>query len=275
MALAVAEMERALTVQRRYLFLSPHLDDAILSCGALLTALPARSDVTVVTIFTEASAPPHTRAATSFLRRCGVASAEDLYVERRREDSQVLTSLGVKPVNLGFCDALFRRRNGGAAASLVGRVFPELVHRYPTYWFDIRQGRVSRGDRLLGEEIATRLSSVISRAAPEVIFCPLGVGQHVDHLIVRELATRCLTEIIYYSEFPYVLNSESQTEFRRRRALEPWAFARTLQVKRTLIATYRTQMDGLFPGGRIPLIPEMYYGGAGGMSPSHEVASQA
>jgi hypothetical protein len=66
MALAVAEMERALTVQRRYLFLSPHLDDAILSCGALLTALPARSDVTVVTIFTEASAPPHTRAATSF-----------------------------------------------------------------------------------------------------------------------------------------------------------------------------------------------------------------
>jgi len=263
MALAVAEVERALTANRRCLFLSPHLDDAVLSCGALLTALADRCSVTVVTIFTEASAPPHTRAAASYLRLCNMTSAEDLYVERRREDGQVLAALGVEPVNLGFCDALFRRRTGGPASSLVGRAVPELAHRYPTYRFDIAKGRVSRGDRPLTEQIATRLRHVVSRAAPELVFCPLGVGQHVDHLIVREIATRRLSRVIYYSEFPYVMTSDWETGFRRRRALEPWAFARSLQAKRSLIAAYRTQMRGLFPGGTIPLVPEVYYGEAG------------
>jgi hypothetical protein len=37
----------------RCLFLSPHLDDAVLSCGALMRSLAPRSEIHVVTVFTE------------------------------------------------------------------------------------------------------------------------------------------------------------------------------------------------------------------------------
>jgi LmbE family N-acetylglucosaminyl deacetylase len=256
----VSELERALTVGSTCLFVSPHLDDAVLSCGALLTALARPSRVTVVTVFTEAGPPPHTRAARSFLRRCGIDSAEQLYVERRREDSEVLGSLGVQPVNLGFVDALFRRKQGWApASSRVGRVLPELVHRYPTYRFDISKGRVSRGDQWVIQQAADRLLEIISRDTPELVFCPLAVGRHVDHVIVRDIARRHLNEVIYYAEFPYLMTAGSEREFRQSRSLEPWVWGRMLEVKPDLIAAYQTQMKGLFPDGVVPLMPEVYY----------------
>ena len=38
--------------------MSPHLDDAVLSCGALIAHLAARHLVTVATVFTAAAPPP-------------------------------------------------------------------------------------------------------------------------------------------------------------------------------------------------------------------------
>ena len=55
------------------LFLSPHLDDAVLSCGTLLLHAPR---ATVATVFTEATPGPHTRAARTFLRQCAASGAE-------------------------------------------------------------------------------------------------------------------------------------------------------------------------------------------------------
>jgi LmbE family N-acetylglucosaminyl deacetylase len=255
MAIATPKVE----IGSNYLILSPHLDDAVLSCGALLTALADHSNVTVVTVFTEGAGPPHTRAAESFLGRCNATSVEQLYAERRREDRDILASLGVKAVNLGFCDALFRRREGRPAWSVLGRGLPELIHRYPTYRFDIAKGRISRGDRVLIEQVEASLLEIIARHTPELVFCPLGVGRHVDHLIVRGIVTSHLSEVVYYSEFPYVMTEDSQTKFRRRRGLEPWVWDRMLHIKRNLIGAYRTQVHGLFPGGVIPVIPEVYY----------------
>ena len=49
---------------------SPHLDDAVLSCAALMRRMAHCAPVTVVTLFSAASPSPHTRAARTFLRRC-------------------------------------------------------------------------------------------------------------------------------------------------------------------------------------------------------------
>jgi len=139
-----APLRSALTAGARCLVLSPHLDDAVLSCGALLRELAPRCEITVLTLFTEATDGPHGRAARSFLRQCAHPDAATLFRARRDEDRAVVESLGARPEHLGLTDALFRRRELPTALAPVARLVPELAHRYPTFRFDIARGRVSR-----------------------------------------------------------------------------------------------------------------------------------
>ncbi len=234
------------------LVLSPHLDDAVLSCGALLAAVADRCPVVVATVFTAAGPPPHTFAARRFLRG-GDSGA--LYAARRREDVDVLSALGVKPVHLGFPDALFRRRRLPGAAA---RVLPELTHRYPTYRYDIARGRRARGDRTLVGEIAAAVGA--HAAAARLILCPLGVGRHVDHLLVRDAGTRLPGRIVHYSDFPYDRHAAPDPAFLSRHRLKRQEWAHGIADKADLIRGYRTQAGGLFPDGSIiPAAPEVYY----------------
>jgi LmbE family N-acetylglucosaminyl deacetylase len=236
------------------LFLSPHLDDAVLSCGNLVRRSPR---ATVATVFSEAAPGPHTRAARSFLRQCGAPSgAEELFAERRREDVEVVTAAGADAVHLGRRDALFRTRRAPRA---LGRVLPELVHRYPTFRFDIARGRVAAAERDLAARIAEQVEAIGARSGAEVVFCPLGVGRHVDHVLVRSVGPELGERVVYYADFPYTLHSTPDPAFLAAHGLRRWENPDDPEDKRKLIEGYRTQVDALFPGGEVPSRPEEYY----------------
>lgn len=243
----------------RVLVLSPHLDDAVLSCGALIRHLAGRCAVTVATVFTEAAAGPHTRAARSFLRQARAGDAHVLFAERRSEDSHVLRDLGVRRVHLGSTDALFRRRRRVERPGRLAAAVPELVHSYPTYRLDIARGRVARSDIPLVAEVAARVSDLRHRTGAEVVFGPLAVGRHVDHLIVRTVTQQLDTPLVYYSDFPYNLAASPDTCFTDRQRLVAWRWSEGVVAKEPLIRAYRTQADALFPGGAIPHVPELFY----------------
>ena len=202
------------------LFLSPHLDDAVLSCGTLLLHAPR---ATVVTVFTEAAPGPHTRAARSFLRQCAASGAEELFAERRREDEEVVGAAGAAAVHLGRRDALFRTRRAPAA---LGRVLPELVHRYPTFRFDIARGRVAGAERDLARRIAEQVDALAAGSGAEVVLCPLGVGRHVDHVLVRSVGPELGRRIVYYADFPYALHSAPDPAFLAAHGLRTLGVAR-------------------------------------------------
>ena len=265
---------RVLHDGRPAVFVSPHLDDAVLSCAALMRAMAARAAVTVVTLFSAAAPAPHTRAARTFLRQCSTgpgspgpgspdpdgadpgrpADAAALFTARRAEDIDVLAGLGLRHVHLGHPDALFRRRRDPSGLlDRVGRVLPELDHRYPTFRFDIARGRVSRGDRALRE---TMTGEVADLARGAVVFAPLGVGRHVDHLLARAVGEHL--GAVLYADFPYTAR-DPNAEAAAAGVLRPWAWTDDLAAKRPAIAGYRTQVGALFPGGEIPLRPETYY----------------
>jgi LmbE family N-acetylglucosaminyl deacetylase len=254
------DVAKALSAGASCLFLSPHLDDAVLSCGALLQALSGRCAVTVATAFTTAGPPPHTFAARSFLRQCSVSDAATLFAERRAEDQRVLAGLGAAHVHFGLPDALFRRRTMPAPlASVAGRLLPELVHRYPTYRFDIAKGRVAGGDRSLIATLTSAVADQLRQTRARLLFCPLGVGRHVDHLVVRALGKQFPECVVYYDDFPYNQYAAPDAEFVQRNDLVPWSWAAGIDAKADLIRGYRTQADALFPSGRIPAVPETYY----------------
>jgi LmbE family N-acetylglucosaminyl deacetylase len=140
------------------LVISPHLDDAVLSCGALLAHLAPRHLITVATVFTAAAPPPWSLPARRQLRVLGGVDAEDFFAQRRAEDADVLAGLGVAEAHLGFRDALFRR----------DRRWPA----YPTYRLDAARGRVASCDIGLAAEVSARVSEITRPGEAGMILAP-------------------------------------------------------------------------------------------------------
>ncbi|SED91245.1 PIG-L deacetylase family protein [Streptomyces sp. TLI_105] len=239
--------------------LSPHLDDAVLSCGALLGWAGRRAPVTVATLFTEAAPPPYTLSARRYLRQIRAGDAEELFADRREEDRRVLELLGVDWRHVGLVDGLFRRLP--RARPGVGRLaplLPELAHVYPTYRLHLSRGRVSEHDaetlRVAGETI----EALLPARSGGLVLAPLGVGGHADHVLARTAAERSGRRVVYYSDFPYDQTAAADAEFTGRHRLVARAWDRDLDRKAELVRGYRTQADALFPGGRIPRAPEVY-----------------
>ncbi|MCC8404469.1 PIG-L family deacetylase [Paraburkholderia sp. MMS20-SJTN17] len=86
---------------RRLLVISPHLDDAVLSCGLLIAAHPG---TVVCTVFT---APPPRNMTTDWDRASGFADAFEAMRARRREDREALGLLSARPLHLPFRDAQY------------------------------------------------------------------------------------------------------------------------------------------------------------------------
>ena len=185
-----------------------------------------------------------------------MSGAEELFAERRREDVAVVAAAGAEAVHLGRRDALFRTRRAPAA---LGRVLPELVHRYPTFRFDIARGRVAAAERDLATRIAEQVDALAARSGAEVVLCPLGVGQHVDHVLVRSVGPELGRRVVYYADFPYALHSAPDSPFLAAHGLRRWVSPADPAEKRGLIEGYRSQVDALFPGGRVPSRAEEYY----------------
>jgi LmbE family N-acetylglucosaminyl deacetylase len=235
--------------------MSPHLDDAILSCGALIADLVRQCPITVVSVFTAASPAPWPWPARRQMRAIGASDAESFFARRRAEDLAVLAEVGAVAVHLGLRDALFRRVRSAPDG------LPGVTGRpaYPTFRFDAARGRVASADAGLDAVVARRVDEVAQAADARVILAPLGIGRHVDHLITRSAARFLELRVVYYSDFPYSEKSAPESEFIRRASLvpHPWLHGRAENARR--IAGYQTQVRGLFPNGMVPTRPEVYW----------------
>lgn len=149
------------------LVLSPHFDDAVLSCGGtILRTVSEGGRVVVATV-------------------CTRGPGDELHYSRRaEEDRRALDLLGASPVELAFCDAPYR----------IAR-----YRSFETIGFDWGEE-----DERIVPEVRAAIGDLCARFAPERILAPLAIGGHVDHRIVfravRELA---LEGARYYEDRPY------------------------------------------------------------------------
>jgi LmbE family N-acetylglucosaminyl deacetylase len=95
------------------LVVSPHLDDAVFSCGELLASHPG---AVVVTVF--AGIPPDTGVLPEWDATCGFATSRQAVMLRRREDRAALEVLDAEPCWLNFLDSQYRRASDTAAIAL-------------------------------------------------------------------------------------------------------------------------------------------------------------
>jgi LmbE family N-acetylglucosaminyl deacetylase len=170
-------------------YFSPHLDDAVFSCGGLIARQISADDVVqVVTVF--AGDPPVgelTPFAYELHRRWGgEGSPMGL---RRAEDLVACGRLGASVSHLGFVDAVYRRTKDGRS------LHPDS---------DSLFGPLAPDEEAAIDGIAEALRRSV---APEAeVYLPLGVGSHVDHLMTRRAAERAGRSDWYYREVPYVMS---------------------------------------------------------------------
>ena len=228
-------------------FISPHLDDAVFSCASLLTTLVRNKvPVTIINVFSRPSAKPYTLSVRKFLWQCGYSDAQKLFRDRIVEDKIAITHVGGKVRNLGFVDALWRRLPIRGLRNFFSNYIGELSSVYPIYRLGLAHGKVSGYDSWLYSEIGKQLIKIVVPGS--VIFCPLAIGRHVDHLITRDVCLKYFpkTRVIYWSDYPYETDRPLESEFIKKHNLTESKLMNNSDNKNTLINTYKSQLNVIF-----------------------------
>ena len=212
-----------------HIFLSPHLDDAILSCGGMIYQLAQSGQpVQVVTIFTgDPPACPLSPFAQSLHDRWGAAP-----VNRRDEDVEALRLLGAEAIRWPYSDAVYR------CAPDTDR--PLYASEESIF------GEVSAADATVIAAIADRLSRI---DLSKQLYVPLAAGHHVDHQVVRAAAESLGRVLIYYEDYPYAETPEKLDAALRDRPWVPEIFRlsdEAIRMKAKAINAYRSQISTFF-----------------------------
>ena len=176
----------------QHVFVSPHLDDVVFSCGGLIAAMVRSGvDVSIVTVFT---AQPYRLNAEALLfhRECGMGV--DGIEKRRNEDLAAARILGVTTEHLGLFEAIYRVTSTGVPRySLRDESYLEVTTEPATL-------------RAVGDVLRMALRN----REKARIYAPLGIGRHVDHLMVRSAIEHHVSSaappncnLAYYEELPY------------------------------------------------------------------------
>ena len=172
----------------RWIYLSPHLDDAVFSAGGLIyeqtqAGIP-------VEIWTFMCGDPHlneySRLAQRLHKTWGFSSAEETVRLRREEDSLAASIVGAKAVHFDFLDCIYRRDKNGDWL-------------YPSEIF----GAIHEADADYPAQIASAISARIK--PDDKLVCQLGLGSHVDHVLARRAAELLGRRLRYDVDVPYVL----------------------------------------------------------------------
>jgi LmbE family N-acetylglucosaminyl deacetylase len=177
----------------QHIYLSPHYDDASLSCGAAIyQQSQAGQRVLVITI---CAAPPSAGVPLSpFAQSLHQAwgNFEQMVALRQSEDQAALAILGCDDRRLAFTDCIYR----GDPASLTW---------YYTSDADIF-GEIHPADLLLAGEISQAISAALAGNRAATIYAPLTVGHHVDHQLVQASAWDLFKQgwpVLFYEDYPY------------------------------------------------------------------------
>lgn len=240
-------------------FISPHLDDAMLSCGDLLSRLSGSVSITIVNVFTEAAFGPHTLSTKNFLKQCNCNDSFELFKKRREEDKKIWDEMGIKVINLGFIDAQWRKKDKlDFFQRKLSVLIPEFSHIYPTYRWHIIKGGVSKLDNCLMDNIKKEILSIVNTKEKYLIFCPSAVGNHVDHLLVRNCCLEIFgNNLILWSDFPY--NEKGGKDLLDNDGYQKLYFNFDKGKKWELMKLYKSQFEALINDGMRELVDERYY----------------
>src|SRR5689334_9720669 len=156
-------------------FVSPHLDDAVFSCGGEIARLCEQGPVLVLNLFTKYPEKAKVR---------GVVIGSERYEEER----VAARFLNYASHNLDELDAFFRRPEYRS----IGKIFrPPVSEDAETYLPALRR----------------RVFDFLEALDYERLYVPMAIGWHVDHLLTHLIFEPWADRpgVLYYEDAPYNL----------------------------------------------------------------------
>jgi LmbE family N-acetylglucosaminyl deacetylase len=179
----------------RLIFLSPHPDDAVLSCGGWIYQLAQDGERPIVITIFGGDAPidaPRSDFACSLQDRWEMG--DDASARRRDEDRAACDRLGCYLIHLPFADAVYRVDAQGQ----------HLYASEEAIFGEIREGSIV-------DRVAEALRPRVRKVGLARLVIPLTAGRHVDHVITRLAAERLNEDALYYEDYPYAEQPERMT----------------------------------------------------------------
>ena len=173
-----------------WIYLSPHFDDVALSCGGLVWELVKSGDeVSVWTICAGEPPPgPISQFAQSLQERWD--TGQDAVSIRKVENLRSCQIMGATPIDFSIPDAVYRCSPVDGApmyvsdADLFAELRPEEIQLVESLMIEL--------DKTLPPDCE--------------LVCPLALGGHVDHRLVRKAVEELGRAVWYYADFPYLID---------------------------------------------------------------------
>lgn len=216
--------------------LSPHLDDAAYSCGGFIGQQTAAGCTVLIATLLAGDPPqaPFSSYAQSMHARWELAS--QIVARRRLEDQVACRILGADYYHAALLDAIYRSDAETGA-----------------YYYTSNEALFGPLDDRDKAHMLPEMSTVFQTLpAAAVVLAPLGVGNHVDHQLVRLAAEAFYGgDLEYYEDYPYARepNAVSNLIARERRALAHRTIPlreNDLDQKAESIAAFASQISTFF-----------------------------
>jgi hypothetical protein len=173
-----------------WIYLSPHLDDAIFSCGGLMWQQHQRGEP--VSVWTVCGADPEPGPVSDFAAELHTrwGTLQDVVPGRRSEDGAACALLGATPHYFAIKDCIYRRDPDSG--------------RYLYTSNEALFGAIDPADAATIVQVTTQIKAMLPEDVR--VICPLAIGGHVDHQLTRQAAQGLGIPLWYYADIPYVLS---------------------------------------------------------------------
>ena len=228
-----------------HVYLSPHLDDAVLSCGGAIHRRTAAGEaVLVITVFAGEAGSDAELSAFALEQHGYWGNPPRPMALRRAEDQAAMALLGARTQHLEHLDAVYRTAADGQW------LYPDLEALF---------GAVHPADPM-ARDGAQRLSWQLADLVPSlsrehVVIAPLALGGHVDHQITHTTALRLLElgyHVAFYEDYPYAERLGMPDATPNGAPIESWRpeivrlGAADAAAKVAALRYYQTQLHVLF-----------------------------
>jgi len=218
----------------RWIYISPHFDDAVLSCGGVIWEQTKKGIPVEIWTVCAGDAPPGSLSslAVACHQLWGIESTEDVVTARRIENQGAAVLVGADTVNFSIPDCIYRRSPTGES------LYPEDVF-VPIHSIE----------KNLDADISTALASEL--VPDDTVVSPLAIGGHLDHVLARHAVEHLDRPIWYYADVPYLINRPEML-VPATKGLKKTLFRISetgLGVWQSGIAAYATQILMLFETG--------------------------
>ncbi len=180
----------------QHIFLSPHLDDAVVSCGGTIAKhVYQREDVLVVSVFTK---NPDIKKIPKKLHKFAI------YDQRKKEDQKALNRLSVDYKWLDIEERAYR----------------DPLLRKPT---DIFKINLSKGLEQFSNitKIQAEIDKLIEKYPKVKFYAPLAIGNHYDHVEVFLASLKYMIDYAIFDKFLFYVDFYGMisTKIRRKHYL--------------------------------------------------------